>query len=126
MFETNYIPFLEAILFESFGEEIAVDSFQFIGGGCINNALKINTIKGFFFLKWNESDASVQMFETEAKGLQLLSDTACVRIPNILSYGKNENKAYLLLEFITPYFRGENYWSILGEQLAALHKNNFF
>lgn len=123
MFETDYTPFLEATLFETFGKEIEVDSFQFIGGGCINNSLKVNTIEGDFFLKWNESDTSARMFESEAKGLQLLANTQSIRIPNVLGYGKNESKAYLLLEFITSYYGTGNYWKKLGEHLAELHRN---
>jgi protein-ribulosamine 3-kinase len=125
MFETDYVPFLEATLFETFGQEIEVDSFQFMGGGCINNSLKINTIKGDFFLKWNESPDALQMFETEAKGLQLLTDTQSIRIPKLLGYGRNEAKAYLLLEFITPYFRNDHYWKKLGESLATLHQHTY-
>ena len=33
-------------------------------GGCINNAIKLNTDKGLFFVKWN-TNAKANMFQSE-------------------------------------------------------------
>jgi fructosamine-3-kinase len=42
-------------LTELHGSTVTVKSSQMVGGGCINNAVKITTSVGDFFLKWNSS-----------------------------------------------------------------------
>ncbi|MEX0845474.1 MAG: fructosamine kinase family protein, partial [Balneolaceae bacterium] len=52
--------------------ESEIVSQQSVYGGDINDAAKINLNEGStFFVKWNSS-APDKMFETEAKGLNLL------------------------------------------------------
>jgi fructosamine-3-kinase len=123
MFSTDYTPFFESVLFESLGKETQVDSYQVLSGGSINNALKISTKQGDFFLKWNESPQTEGMFAVEAKSLQLLADKQVFKIPNVINYGNNENKSYLLLEFVKSAHQKKIYWQNFGEQLAELHQH---
>ncbi len=123
MFSADYTSFFESVLFEAFGKDIEVSKYQFLGGGCINNAVKLETAIGKFFLKWNDSKQSEEMFEAEACGLNLLADKQLMAIPEVIKYGCNDGKAYLLLEFIQSAYRQRNYWRHLGEQLAELHRN---
>lgn len=122
MFYTDETQFFEGILFETIGSDTEVDTFQFLGGGCINNAVKLETAQGTFFLKWSE-DATPEIFESEAKGLELLRSTHTVRVPAVLSYGARGGKSYLLLEYLSerPPVRG--YWEDLGTRVAALHRH---
>ena len=39
-------------------------------GGCINNAVKLKTDKGLFFVKWN-INAKTNMFQSEYRGLKV-------------------------------------------------------
>ncbi len=116
----DQIQFLESILFEGLGREVTVDSYQFLSGGDINTALRIDTAEGYYFVKWNES-AGEDLFECEAKGLQLLREADAVRVPDVINYGRKAEKAYLLLEFIGAARPQSAYWAALGEGLAALH-----
>lgn len=115
-FQTN--SFFEQVLFESFGKNTALYSFQMIAGGCIHNAVKLETVKGVFFLKYNP-EAHADMFEVEAKGLKLLANTNIIKIPEIISF----QKSYLLLNFVESMPEAPNYWENLGFKLAELHQN---
>ena len=93
-----------------------------VGGGCINNGLRIDTETGSsFFLKWN-ADAPVQMFEAEAAGLAALREARAVRVPEPLAWGGGDDApSWLLLEYITPGATRGDSDERLGRGLAALH-----
>ncbi len=114
------IQFLEGILFEGLGRELRVDNYQFLSGGDINTALRIDTDEGFFFVKWNES-ADDEMFACEAKGLQLLKQSESVRVPEVISWGRKAGKVYLLLEYIGNTRPNPVYWEKFAAGLAAIH-----
>ncbi len=121
------IQFLESILFEAVGQEIRVNGYELLSGGNINTALRIQSDKGPFFVKWNEQ-AESEMFVCEAKGLQLLQNTGPIRIPEVFGCGQKAQKAYLLLEYIPLARPRKHYWQQLGQQLSILHAhtNAFF
>lgn len=110
--------FFEQVLFEVFGEEVNISSFQILGGGCINNAVKLETAKGNFFLKYN-FESPENMFEIESKGLELLASSNIIKIPKVIAFQKN----YLLLEFIDSSIKIKDYWQDFGENLAQIHQN---
>ncbi len=55
-------------LSELFGTEVIVTQSRNVGGGCINQAIRMGTNVGEFFLKWNAS-APTDMFIREAFAL---------------------------------------------------------
>lgn len=114
-------PFFEQVLFESTGTELQVQDVQFKTGGCINNAVRVKTGEGSFFLKWNE-DIEEDMFAAEANGLRLLRAGSSLKIPEVLGLGKIENKHYLLLEYVESRFPMTTYWQQLGQGLASQHR----
>ena len=93
-----------------------------LSGGSINDAYQISTSKKHFFLKTNSNDLAFQMFQTEAKGLQILLETQTIKIPKVIHVGQVENNAFLILEFIESDFVSNSFWEKLGQQLAMLHK----
>lgn len=99
----------------------SVKSSQTISGGCINNAYKIETDKGLFFLKWNKKEI-IDMFRTEEKGLKLLNKHSPVHSPKALLYGKIDNKSYLLTEWIEKGVQKPIFWESFGRNLARQHK----
>lgn len=113
-------PFFEQVLFESTGQALGVKEVQFLSGGCINNAVRLQTVGGDFFLKWNEQ-AAEGMFAAEAEGLQLLRTSDSLCIPEVLGMGKVAGKDYLLLEYIQSSAPSSAYWEDLGRSLAQLH-----
>jgi fructosamine-3-kinase len=90
-----------------------------LGGGCINNASRLDTEGGPLFLKVNGA-APADMFEREAEGLIALAAPNAIRVPKVLCVGPN----FILQEFVEPAkgdHKGRPYWETLGEQLARLH-----
>jgi fructosamine-3-kinase len=96
---------------------ITVNGESSIVGGCINNAIKINTNKGDFFVKWN-TNSKANMFQTEYNGLKVLKDTNTIRIPNVLCFDDD----FLILEFIPPSNPNNAFWEVFGQKLALMHK----
>jgi protein-ribulosamine 3-kinase len=120
--QTNNYQFFESALFESTGLALQVMEVQFLSGGCINNAVRLKTEAGSFFLKWNES-MEEDMFAAEANGLRLLREDGNLCIPEVLGLGKINAKHYLLLEFIDSRYPVPGYWEELGHALARQHSH---
>ncbi len=118
--QSNNNHFFERALFESTGRELQVEEVFFKSGGCINNAVRLNTSAGDFFLKWNEGIED-DMFAMEANGLQLLRAGGNLRVPEVLGVGKMEEKYYLLLEYLDSRHPSATYWQSLGQGLAQQH-----
>ena len=112
--------YLESALSEK-GENIT--GFRFVSGGCINNGGKLTTNKNTYFLKWNSASSFPDMFETEARGLNLLAAKGSLTIPSVLKTDSCKSHAFLLLEWIDAGIKKGNYWETLGNGLAELHKN---
>jgi len=121
--DTNQRQFFESILFESLGCVVHVLGFQLIAGGNINTAVKVDTDEGTFFVKWNESDCR-DMFEAEARGLNLLRETGTIRVPEVVAYGQNYQKSYLILEYISSTEAKPDFWPHFGASVASLHSQS--
>lgn len=115
--------FFEAVLEKSFGKSIQIKSTASQSGGCINNAMKLHTTEGNYFIKW-QTDIPEDMFHKEAEGLKLLAKAGSIKIPKVYAYGKLEGKYYLLLEYIESSSPNKNYWESLGVSLAEQHLSN--
>jgi fructosamine-3-kinase len=118
----SQIDFFESILFEGLGQEIPVTNYEFLSGGNINNAVKIETAKGYFFVKWNESNHA-EAFACEARGLELLRSTQEVQVPDIIAFGHKMQKSYIILDYISSPRSQVGYWEHFGRTLAKLHSH---
>lgn len=116
-----YPDLFSRMLFQVLGEELEIEGIQMQSGGDINMAVCVQTVKGNFFIKWNEEDYE-DMFETEARGLQLLKKCESLIVPEVFGTGKVDDSAFLVLEFLEPGFEDITYWEKLGEGLAQLHR----
>ena len=103
---------------------VTLDGFSFTGGGCINHGGRISTSVGDFFLKWNSAEKFPGMFDAESRGLKLLADAKAIRIPEVIGTGQNGPYQFLLLENITSRPGSNDQWTLLGQQLAALHHHS--
>ena len=117
--------FFESILFLALGQTVDVIEMQFIAGGDINTSAQIFSSEGVFFVKWNQISAPEKqdMFQVEAKGLNLLRRTDTMPIPNVVGHGVQGDKAYLILDYIDPGTPSKTYWETLGHSLAILHSH---
>jgi len=100
----------------------SISSIDYIGGGDINEARRLTTDRGTFFLKLNRLPQSARMFETEASGLALLREAGAIRIPEVLAVGQSDGEAFLLLEFFETARPDDPFWDNFGRQLAELHR----
>ena len=94
-----------------------------ISGGHINRAYKLTTDSDTFFVKVNSSQRFPDMFDYEAKGLQLLAHTHTVNIPKQVAHGHFEELTFLLMEWIEPGKETPAHYIRLGRELAAMHRH---
>lgn len=93
---------------------------QGVGGGCINSAWCIRDDYNAFFVKLNAAE-QLDMFAAEMEGLQALSQSRSVKVPEPVCYGSAGDSAYIVTEYLPiggGYPAGE-----LGEQLARMHRS---
>ncbi len=115
-----YSDLLSRMLFQVLGDELEMEGVILQSGGDINMAVCAQTKHGDFFIKWNESELQ-DMFEKEAAGLQLLKKASSLKVPEVLGYGKVDDKSFLVLEFLERGKEDGSYWTRFGEGLAQLH-----
>ncbi|HEX5172381.1 MAG TPA: fructosamine kinase family protein [Cyclobacteriaceae bacterium] len=113
---------LTTFLSQELKSTVTIQNFTAIGGGCINNGGKITTSHGIFFVKWNSAKKFPGMFRVESNGLKLLSSAGAIRVPRVLGPGEHEGHQFIVMELIQAKNRSLNYWDLLGQELATLHK----
>jgi protein-ribulosamine 3-kinase len=102
----------------------SVTGFRPASGGCINHGGELITDQGSYFIKWNDLERYPGMFRAEAKGLQLLRAGKCVDVPEVIRVHEEAGQQVIVMQFIQAASPQKNYWSRLGEQLAALHRHS--
>ncbi|MDA3817845.1 MAG: fructosamine kinase family protein [Prolixibacteraceae bacterium] len=108
---------------EKHGEVLEIKSYNALGGGCINNALKLDTNHGPFFLKWNASGPN-DLFEREAESLAEFhkSNNDYVLFPKPLLHKEiDSSPGYLLTDYLQPG-SSKNRDERMGYGLSQLHK----
>ncbi|MFT3884387.1 MAG: fructosamine kinase family protein [Flavobacteriales bacterium] len=108
-------------LSERLGHPVDVEQAVPIGGGSINDAYRLETSSGRFFVKTNSADRFPSLFEAEADGMERLRATHTVRVPEVLAFGEDQDTTFLLLPFLQAAPRAPNYFGDLGRALARLH-----
>lgn len=92
-----------------------------LAGGDINMAYQLQTEGPSYFVKLNRPDR-LPMFEAEASGLQALAQSRLMRVPKIIVCGKNDQHAFLVLEYIALNNLNGSSERLLGQQLAQMHQ----
>ena len=97
-----------------------------VDGGCISNTAKLSFASGkAAFLKWAPATQHApELFVEEARSLRAIADTRTARVPKVIAEEKTADYAWLILEWLDPGPRTARSQSMLGEQLAAMHKNS--
>ncbi|MGB3298549.1 MAG: fructosamine kinase family protein [Phormidesmis sp.] len=104
------------------GEPFAVNNQRAIGGGCINQAVRVSDQQRSFLVKTNQA-SQLSMFEAERDGLQTMSESQTIRVPQPLCCGVSSGHAYIVMEWLDLAGQGSNEsWQRMGEQLAAMHQ----
>jgi fructosamine-3-kinase len=90
-----------------------------VGGGCINQAMRVQYGDAVYFVKLNRA-SRVDMFEAEAQGLQELENSHTLRVPEPLCWGADAQAAYLVMENLELDGRADPV--ALGAGLAMMHR----
>lgn len=92
---------------------------QSLSGGSINAAYLVQGETSRYFVKTNVTGKEA-MFQAEAKGLQILRDSATIKVPKPICVGDDGVQSYIVLEYLD--ITGNANQRLLGEQLAELHQ----
>jgi fructosamine-3-kinase len=93
-----------------------------IGGGCINDARRLESATGeVYFAKANSADF-LRLFKAEAKALAEIASTRTVRVPDPICHGTSGNRSFLVMEFLETGQGGAASQLKLGQDLARLHR----
>lgn len=103
------------------GMPFTVQRTSSIGGGCINQANRIEGNGRQFFVKLNNA-VSLSMFEAEAAGLQEIHNSRTLRVPVPVCWGNNSSTAWLVLEYLEIGRQSRSSATALGSRLAAMHQ----
>ena len=114
---------ITAQISNSTGLPFAMEKAASIGGGCINEAHRIEGNGRRFFVKLNHAD-SLAMFEAEAMGLQEIYRSHTLRVPVPVCWGKNKSKSWLVLEYLEMGNVSSSGAAVLGARLAAMHNHS--
>lgn len=112
---------LDALFTEAHGPVTVLDTIPLIGGS-INDAYRLDTSEGPYFLKVNSADRFPSMFEAEVDGLLRLAK-AGTRTPVVHGHGEADDTTWLLLEFVEKGQPTRSFWHSFGKGLAELHRN---
>lgn len=94
------------------------------GGGCINQGSAYETENGTVFVKFNNGEDALKMFEGEFASLAAIQATATVAVPKPMKVIKNpQGGAMLVMEYVDMHGLSKHSAS-LGEQMARLHLYN--
>ncbi|MEI7492392.1 MAG: fructosamine kinase family protein [Bacteroidota bacterium] len=94
-----------------------------LGGGSINEVHLLITTLGSFCLKYNNNASFPKMFETEARGLELLSGAGAIRVPKVIFQDDLSDYSFILLEFINSANQTNTFFKDFAHSLARLHRS---
>ena len=93
-----------------------------VGGGCINEAVRLDGPDRSLFVKLNSADR-LDMFQAEAAGLGAIAASETLRVPQVVALGEAAGRSWLALEFIEFGPGGGGSSAALGEGLARMHRH---
>jgi fructosamine-3-kinase len=110
---------------DAIGESFELTGTEAVGGGCIHRALKVNGETGAgkksFFAKVNDAEKRA-MFAAEKDGLAAIRKAGAMRVPGVIAEGKDDEHAWLVLEWLALGPLDAVSGGKLGEALAAQHR----
>ncbi len=91
---------ITALLSEKTDGKINIEKIIPLSGGSINNAFRLETDTGNYFMKYNRASAYPGMFEQEARGLELLRGADEIRVPEVILPGDEGTYSFIILEYL--------------------------
>ncbi len=93
-----------------------------VTGGDINEALRLDTPEGSWFVKYQDNPLGADMLRTEATGLKALAQTDLIGVPEVIWQGMVDGTACLVLPFLETGPKRTDNLERLGRELAILHR----
>ncbi len=115
---------LQGALEKVLGKQAQLYGFHHIGGGEVNQFYKALTDFGVYFLKVHESNLYPKLFQREHLGLQTIQKTNTIKVNHAIGLCEVNNYDFLVFDYLEPVPPKSDYWSILGLQLANMHKQS--
>ena len=112
---------IEQAIGESTGASFQILGRSSIGGGCINDAQRLDGSDGSYFAKINDG-SFLPLFEAEAEALEEISATNTIKAPAPICHGVAQERAFLVLEYMETGSDNSSSQEKLGERLARLHQ----
>ena len=106
---------------EAIDAPFVIESRRPAGGGCINEAYRIQGKGLAYFVKLNAPER-LPMFEAEAAGLAEIAGSNTVRVPQPVCHGSGEEASWLVLECIDFASASNKGMRELGRNLACMHR----
>ncbi|MDE7313639.1 MAG: fructosamine kinase family protein [Eubacterium sp.] len=108
-----------------FGAGTKVTQAQYAAGGDINEARRLTLSNGMRIFMKSNAKANLSFFTAEAAGLAAIARTGTVSVPRVLCCGTDQAQggySFLLMDYLESGSRRADYWEVLGQQLAAMHR----
>jgi fructosamine-3-kinase len=116
---------LGAAIADATGEAFRITRLSPVGGGCIHTALRVDGEGAAgtksYFAKLDDR-ARAAMFEAESDGLAALGASGTVAVPRVVATGYDDERAWLVLEWLELSPLDASSGRALGTALAALHR----
>ena len=113
---------ISEIVQDVFGADAVPEGVRPVYGGDINEACLVVLKDGRrIFMKVN-TEKNAGFFKAEQTGLAAIRKTECIRVPEVLSAGISNGRAYLMMEYLDAAPKKKDYWERFGRQLAAMHR----
>lgn len=103
------------------GASFTIESRTGAGGGCINECHVIRGGGRAYFVKLNTPERA-EMFAAEAAGLDEISRTRTVRVPEPVCHGASPAACWLVLEHLELRPGDDRSMGELGRNLARMHR----
>ena len=122
MFNDQIKSHIQTQLSSLIGNKVNIEGYSSVGGGSINQSYRLRTNENDYFLKLNVADRFPNMFETEKKGLQLLSENTSLQIPKVILNGDYEKTSYILMDYLAKGVPSNDFWKDFAYGLAEIHR----
>ncbi|MFP6899934.1 MAG: fructosamine kinase family protein [Opitutales bacterium] len=112
---------IEQAIGKSTGRSFQILGRSSIGGGCINDAQRLEGSDETYFVKTNDR-SFLPLFEAEAEALDEIAATETIKAPTPICHGVAQERAFLVLEYLETGPGDSSSQKKLGERLARLHQ----
>ncbi len=120
--KTSLCAALSKAIGHATGTRCDIQQLRDVGGGSISRTVIASSEQGRWFVKLNRVE-QFDMFEAEADGLNALSASPLLRVPQVVALGVSDRHAFLVLEHIMLQHLRERTAAIAaGRALAGLHR----